>query len=84
MKADDSFTAPEGFKYVSCSKELSWDASRNRHLLRIGTVTTLCNATAVGARTWFGNGSKPVCERCVESARSKIPNPIAGQESRTR
>lgn len=57
-------TAPEGYRWVSCSQSLSWDIARSRHLIAKGSDTTACNATGLG-NVWHTNATKPECKNCL-------------------
>ena len=67
------------YRWVSCSLELSWDASRYRHLLPVAAKdqgTTLCGASGLGEGVWRGSKIKPECVACIERAGElKIPLP---------
>jgi hypothetical protein len=56
----------EDYRWVSCSKEMSWSASERRHLIVKGGVTTVCCATASHPDVWRTNATKLNCEKCME------------------
>jgi hypothetical protein len=53
-------------KWVACSKDASWSASQERHLIFPGQLTTLCGCTASIPEVWRGNSLKPNCNECVK------------------
>jgi hypothetical protein len=56
----------EDYRWVSCSKDLSWSASERRHLINRGGLTTVCGNTASHPEVWRTNSTKLNCERCME------------------
>lgn len=56
----------EDYRWVSCSAEMSWSASRYRHLIEKGGLTTVCGNTASHPDVWRTNSSKLNCEECVK------------------
>lgn len=62
-------TAPKGWVWVSCSREVNDEFGRWRHLiptaqLHSNWVTTACKATGSGEGTFRRDNRKPYCERC--------------------
>ena len=55
-------------RWVSCSRDASWSASRVRHLVRRGCDTTACGATATSPGIWRANSSKPKCQACINTS----------------
>lgn len=58
---------PEGYRWVSCAKEVNTTASAHRHLMLVGRggLTTLCGSTASVPEVWRGNSRKEKCPQCL-------------------
>lgn len=66
-----------GVRWVSCSQEASYAASRHRHLAKPGALTTVCGASASHASVWRGNTTKPQCPTCLRvAANDGVETPI--------
>lgn len=52
-------------RWVACSRDASYSASLQRHLLPEGSLTTLCGCTASMPEVWRGNTKKPMCAGCL-------------------
>lgn len=66
-------------RWVACSKDASWSASRERHLITPGALTTLCGNSATHPEVWRGNTTKPPCRACEKAAlrnREATPVPV--------
>jgi hypothetical protein len=61
---------PEGWAWVSCSREVEWEFGRWRHLAKVGEllhsnwVTTACGATGSGVGTFRRDNRKVKCTQC--------------------
>ena len=54
-------------QWVACPKNASLTASRNRHLIVPGQLTTLCGCTASHADVWKRNRNKSDCTYCEQA-----------------
>ena len=54
-------------RWASCSRDASWSASQDRHLVRRGHDTSACGATASVPAVWRKNSTKPKCQACVNA-----------------
>lgn len=55
-------------RWVSCSRDASWAASQERHIVRQGSITSACGASASMPDVWRGNRTKPKCQACLRAA----------------
>jgi hypothetical protein len=60
-------------RWVACSQDADYAASRSRHLAYPGGLTTLCGATASEPAVWRGNTTKPQCRTCLRVAEEGLP-----------
>lgn len=65
---------PDGYRWASCAKALSWDAARYRHAVRSGALDTACGHSATYADVWRGNTTKPVCPECTKRLKEGRPH----------
>jgi hypothetical protein len=65
---------PEGYRWVSCARDLDIMTSRHRHLIRKGknVYTTVCGSTGMPANVWRGSTVKPECPSCVKRWNEKL------------
>lgn len=57
--------APDGTRWVSCAKDLSWDAARYSHLLTGTSLDTWCGHSASFPGVWRASSTKPPCPNCL-------------------
>lgn len=71
-----SVVTPVGYRWVTCSLELSMPVARHRHLIRKGKeqITTECGATGMPASVWRGNSKKPACLECMTAWTERHPS----------
>lgn len=67
-------TAPKGYVWVSCSREVGYEFGRWRHLIperdiHQHWVTTVCQGTGAGVGTFRRDYRKPYCRTCETWAR---------------
>lgn len=56
----------KGYKWGSCGRDLSWSASKHRHIVPIGGLDTICGNSATDSSIWRDNKKKPNCLVCIE------------------
>lgn len=65
-------SAPEDYRWVSCSKDADWATSQYRHLVVPGQLTTVCNASASHPEVWRVNSTKPNCSACMKAGKAIV------------
>lgn len=58
-------------RWVACSKAEFGPVGENRHIVRVGGLTTVCGASATHPDIWRGNSTKPRCPACLRLYRNQ-------------